>query len=78
MLTLNATQLRTLLAAHASAATPNGKQKELAKMIGISESFLSDVLAGRREPTGKILEFFGYERVVTYLYTGKPKSEVAK
>lgn len=71
MLNLNAAQLRQVLAAHANAATPNGKQKELAAMIGISESFLSDVLAGRREPTGKILEFFGYERVITYRFTGK-------
>lgn len=44
----------------------HGGQKPLAEHLGVSESFLSDVLNGRREPTEAILQPLGLERVVTY------------
>ena len=44
----------------------HGGQKLLAGKLGVSESFLSDVLNGRREPTDAILKPLGLERVVIY------------
>ena len=41
-------------------------QREYAKDIGVSDSFLSDVLKRSRPPSGKILRALGLERVVTY------------
>jgi ribosome-binding protein aMBF1 (putative translation factor) len=41
-------------------------QKELAGMIGVSLPFLNDILRGKREPSGKVLEFLKLERVVRY------------
>lgn len=42
-------------------------QRELASDIGVSPQFLSDVLRGKREPSGAILEFLSLERIVTYV-----------
>jgi transcriptional regulator with XRE-family HTH domain len=47
-------------------------QQTLAKAIGVSYAFLNDVLHGRREPTGKILEYLGLERVVIYRIPKRP------
>jgi hypothetical protein len=44
----------------------HGGQRPLAARLGVSQTFLSDVLNGKREPTGPILESLGLERVVTY------------
>lgn len=65
MIELTATQVRSILRAKITVLC-NGRQKIMANAIGVSESFLCDVLADRREPTGKILEYLGYERVVSY------------
>jgi len=62
---LTATQLRSMIRAKITVLCGR-RQKIMASSIGVSESFLSDVLAGRREPTGKILDYLGYERVVSY------------
>lgn len=43
-----------------------GSQKLLADLWGISESYLSDVLTGRRQPGEKICRAMGYERVTMY------------
>lgn len=43
-----------------------GSQRTLAREIGVSEPYLSDVLNGRREPGAKLLEGLGYRRVVVY------------
>ena len=43
-----------------------GDQKTLAKQLGVSQSHLSDVLNGRREPADKILTGLGLRRVVTF------------
>lgn len=43
-----------------------GSQAHYAACLGISESFLSDVLSGRREPSKKLLDALGLERVVYY------------
>lgn len=57
---LTANDVRIRLSMH------GGTQKELAEEIGVSQAFLSDVLAGHREPTGKILDYLGLERVTVY------------
>lgn len=41
-------------------------QAQLAKKIGISAQQLSDVLNERREPRGRILDYYGLEMCVTY------------
>ena len=46
--------------------TAANTQKEFAEEVGISEQFLTDVLHGRREITGKLLKYFGREKIVTY------------
>jgi transcriptional regulator with XRE-family HTH domain len=48
------------------AAQEAGSQKALAERLGLSESHVSDVLNGRKDPAEGILEPLGYERVVTY------------
>jgi hypothetical protein len=62
---LTAAQIRSLLKERISALEGH-RQQTLAAEIGVSRSFLSDVLNERREPTGKVLEYLGFERVVTY------------
>lgn len=42
------------------------RQGKFAEEIGVSQSFLSEVLKGSRSPTGKILDALGLDRVVTY------------
>jgi transcriptional regulator with XRE-family HTH domain len=41
-------------------------QQAYAQRIGIHQSYLSDVLNGRRDPGKTILAALGYERVVLY------------
>ena len=43
-----------------------GSQLAVAEAAQVSQSFLSDVLKGRREPTGNILSFLRMERKVYY------------
>ena len=43
-----------------------GSQRALAKELGVSEPYLSDVIRGRREPGPKLLKARGLERVVDY------------
>lgn len=48
-------------------------QASLAAEIGISRSFLNEVIRGSRPPTGKILDFFNLERHVIYTKKGEKK-----
>lgn len=41
-------------------------QKEAAQTWGVSESYLSDVLSGRRYPGAKLCAAVGYERIDMY------------
>lgn len=43
-----------------------GSQRALARSIGVSASFLNDIILGKREPSGKPLQFLGLVRVVSY------------
>lgn len=45
----------------------NGRQVEIAKLWGISPSYLCDVLKGQREPGEKILKPLGLERKINYV-----------
>ena len=47
-------------------AVIEGSQRALARKIGVSASFLNDILLGKREPAGKVVEFLGLRRRVTY------------
>src|SRR5262245_56870965 len=49
-------------------------QAELAKAIGVSLPFVNDILNGKREPSGKVIEFLGLERIVTYKRTARCES----
>lgn len=48
-----------------------GTQKMVAKRIGISPAYLSDVLLGRREPGPKIAAYFELEAVTVYRATAR-------
>ena len=41
-------------------------QKALAAELGITASYLCDILKGRREPGQSVLDALGMERVITY------------
>lgn len=43
-----------------------GSQKAYAKLVGLSESYLSDVLNRRRDISPRILKHLGLERVTYY------------
>ena len=43
-----------------------GSQRALAKQIGVSPTFLNDIILGKREPAGKVVSFLGLQRRVTY------------
>jgi transcriptional regulator with XRE-family HTH domain len=47
-------------------AEKTGSQKELAKKLGVSAQYISDILNGRREPGDAILKPLGLHKVVTY------------
>ena len=62
-----AEQVRARLWTGLSSRRPTAhNQLSLAAAIGVSPAYLNDVLHGRREPQGKILEYLGLERVVVY------------
>lgn len=44
-----------------------GSQRALARKIGVSPTFLNDILLEKREPAGKVVTFLGLQRVVTYI-----------
>lgn len=68
---LTASEVRSLLLSKVA-----GSQKELANRIGISASYLSDVLSQRREPGPKIAEYLDLE--VVHLYRAKPTPDSGK
>jgi transcriptional regulator with XRE-family HTH domain len=43
-----------------------GSQKELARRIGCSTAYISDVLGRRRDPAERILDYLGLEPHTTY------------
>lgn len=43
-----------------------GSQKALAEACGVSDAFISDMILGGREPSGKPLAFIGLRRAVRY------------
>lgn len=43
-----------------------GSQNAMARAMGISGAYLSDLLNGKREPGEKVLNALGLERVVRY------------
>lgn len=43
-----------------------GTQKDIAARLGVSATYLGEVLRGIKEPGPKILAAMGLERVVTY------------
>lgn len=43
-----------------------GSQRALARKIGVSPTFLNEIIRETRNPTGKVLAYLGLERIVTY------------
>lgn len=43
-----------------------GSQKKLAKLLGVTPSYLGDILHGRRDPGKLILSALKLERIVRY------------
>lgn len=50
-----------------------GNQRTMAKAMGISEQYLSDMLRGTREWSEDLLNHIGVERYTAYHDCGKPK-----
>jgi transcriptional regulator with XRE-family HTH domain len=48
-----------------------GTQSRLADEIGVSRSFLNEVVKGTRPPTGKILDFLGIQSQTIYIHKGE-------
>lgn len=46
-----------------------GSQVNAARFLGISPQYLSDILRQHREPSCRVLETIGFERVVSYRRT---------
>lgn len=46
-------------------------QASLAEEIGISRSFLNEVIKGSRPPTGKILDYLGLRAETVYIQKGE-------
>lgn len=49
------------------------RQRDLATKAGVSNSFISDILKGNRNPSGGALDLVGIERRV--IYVRKPTAE---
>lgn len=54
-----------------AAAVEAKSQRNLAHQWSVSESYITDVLSGYRDPGKKILDALGYERVVLYRRKGE-------
>lgn len=54
----------------AAARRRYGNQRTMAKAMGISETYLSDMLAGRREWSEDLLAHVGVERYTAYRDSG--------
>lgn len=50
-----------------------GAQSRLAAEIGISRSYMSDVVKGTRPPTGKILDYLGLTSQTVYFMKGEKR-----
>jgi predicted XRE-type DNA-binding protein len=48
----------------------HSNQAEIARAVGVQPPLISNVLAGKVNPCGKLLKWLGYERVVTYRRIG--------
>ena len=64
-----------VLARLRAACAAAGSQKAYAEAIGVHETYLSDVLAQRRQLAGKILDALNLERVVRYQERGAREEE---
>lgn len=53
-----------------------GSQKMVAERIGISPSWLSDILTGHRVPAGRVLAHLSLKRVAVYSYV--PAEQIAR
>ena len=60
-----------------SQSRDSGSWASLARRIGVSRGFLSDIVLGRRAPGHKVLEFLGMEKIerppLAKCYRRKPK-----
>lgn len=43
-----------------------GTRRALAKHLGVSDQYLSDVLTGKREPGSKLLGALGFRKIISY------------
>lgn len=68
-------EMRAMLRAACEAA---GSQIAWAKANGLSSAYVSDVLAGRREPGRSIAEAFGYQPVTMYVEVQRAQRAAGK
>lgn len=71
METFNTTDVLNMLRSHISYEE---SQKDLAREMGVSEAYVSLVLAGKRQPGPKVLTFLGLRQIVKRTVTYKRAS----
>lgn len=52
-----------------------GSQKVVARRLGVSQSYICDVLSGRREVSASLARKLGYQRYVGYLLLPEQDAE---
>ena len=63
-LKMTADEVRTIIKARVG----DGSQREFAKQIRLSPSYVNDVINGLREPSGRLLDALGLRRIMVYEY----------
>lgn len=49
-----------------------GSQVTVARWASVSPQFINDVLSAKRSPTGKLLDFLGFEKETVYIRKSQP------
>lgn len=62
----------TILARLRGCVKVEGSQKAVAKKLGVSQQYLTDVLKGRRDISDTVARKMGYEKVAVFFRTEGP------
>lgn len=48
----------------------NGSQAKVAQILGMSRSYLNDIIQGKRQPGNAVMDHFGLKKCVAYIKDG--------
>ena len=51
----------------------SGSQAKVAHMLGMSRSYLNDIIQGKRQPGNAVMQHFGLKKCVTYIKEASQK-----